>query len=147
MTRRIDHRAIARQRAGLQPRQVREAPHGVGGAAPRAPTARTPTRQDRAWRRVRAERLRIEPNCRACAAKGRIVPAGEVDHVQPVSEGGPLLDLANTMSLCQPCHADKSMQDRARRTGRPVKRRSPRIKGCHPDGTPRDPGHWWNNTK
>ena len=90
-----------------------------------------------------AERLRIEPNCRTCRVEGRTTAATEVDHVVPISEGGALLDLANTQSLCVDHHADKSAADRARRTGRPVRRR--RRYGCDPaTGHPLDPEYWWN---
>jgi 5-methylcytosine-specific restriction enzyme A len=139
MTRRIDHRAIMRQRAGIQPRKVAAA---LEMQAPgRATSTRAPRWQDRASRRARAQQLQREPMCQwpGCGE-----PATEVDHLMPRHAGGSLTDPGNLQSLCWAHHQDKTLADRARRTGRPVRRRAPRVKGCDADGMPLDPDHWWN---
>jgi 5-methylcytosine-specific restriction protein A len=137
--------AVVRQRLGLTRGKAPAKPSGGETTAPGTST-RQPTRQHRAWQRVRAERLRIEPSCRTCRAEGGTTTATEVDHVVPISEGGALLDLANTQSLCAEHHADKSAADRARRTGRPVCRRR-RYGVDAATGRPLDPNHWWNAGK
>jgi 5-methylcytosine-specific restriction endonuclease McrA len=42
-----------------------------------------------------------------CAARGARVRARVVDHIQPLSQGGPLLDPANLQSLCTSCNTRK----------------------------------------
>jgi 5-methylcytosine-specific restriction protein A len=140
--RKPDHRSIMRQRAGIQPRKVAAA---LELQAPgRATSTRAPRWQDRASRQAQAEQLKREPHCEICGDKGRVTEATEVDHRVPRHAGGSLTDPANLRSLCHACHVDVTLADRARRTGRPVRRRSPRVKGCDADGYPLDPDHWWN---
>lgn len=73
---------------------------------------------DKAWERLRGWRLGEEPLCRACAAQGRVTAATEVDHIKRfrLADGtidhGLRLNPANTQSLCQPCHAAKSAEER-----------------------------------
>jgi 5-methylcytosine-specific restriction protein A len=106
--------------------------------------ARAPTWQDRISRKAQAEQLQREPMCRLCAAKGKQVRATEVDHVTPRHAGGSMTDPANLRSVCHDHHVDLTLADRARRTGRPVRRR-PRIKIDPATGLPL-PGqaHWWS---
>jgi 5-methylcytosine-specific restriction protein A len=128
-----------RQRQGV----TRAQDSASAAQAPTKPRT-TPSRQHRAWQRVRAERLRVEPSCRPCRAEGKTTPASEVDHIVSIADGGALLDINNTQSLCHDHHADKSAADRARRTGRPVRRRR-RIAIDPAAGYPL-PGqdHWWS---
>jgi HNH endonuclease len=68
-----------------------------------------------------------------------------VDHIKPLIEGGALLDLANTRSMCASCHADVTMELRARRTGRPV-RRYHRAEIDPATGLPKaGERHWWSD--
>ena len=39
---------------------------------------------------------------------GRITPVEVTDHVNPINQGGALLDWDNLQSLCHPCHNAKS---------------------------------------
>lgn len=75
------------------------------------------------WRRFRAGWLREFPLCgmRAlgpsaehsrCHELGLATPAAQVDHIEPVREGGNLFDRENLQSLCESCHSRKSMTRR-----------------------------------
>ena len=57
----------------------------------------------------RLRRLRTEPLCRDCAAKGIVVAATVVDHIVPLALGGDDID-ANTRSLCTPCHGTRTAE-------------------------------------
>lgn len=60
---------------------------------------------DRRWRRVRAQRLRLDPACAWCGS-----PATQADHLDGTDyrddsgQGTSWLNLAMTRSLCVPCH-------------------------------------------
>lgn len=84
-----------------------------------------------AWRRLRAEVLRCQPVCATSGCGRRSVVA---DHIVQRERGGADA-LGNLRGLCIECHNQR------RRGG------EPRAKGCSPDGSPRDPGHWWNDGK
>lgn len=60
---------------------------------------------------IRAKHLTMQPLCVMCQAKGRLRVAVEVDHIVPLSKGGPDDD-TNRQSLCKPCHKDKTRADR-----------------------------------
>jgi AAA domain-containing protein/HNH endonuclease len=62
------------------------------------------------WRRLRREHLRMEPLCRTCAGRGRVVLATDVDHVIPRRQGG-RDEHANLQSLCHPCHSAKTARE------------------------------------
>lgn len=62
--------------------------------------------------RLRKARLRREPLCRMCAARGITRAASRVDHIAPLSQGG--RDVAdNVQSLCLTCHAIKTAAEGA----------------------------------
>ena len=65
----------------------------------------------RTWRRLRRMVLAREPLCRECQAMGRTVPATQVDHIVPLSEGGPN-SMANLQGLCATHHSQKTGRDR-----------------------------------
>lgn len=58
------------------------------------------------WRKVREQVLAAEPLCRFCASQGLVVPATDVDHIEPFAGlDDPLrLSPANLRPLCRPCH-------------------------------------------
>lgn len=58
----------------------------------------------------RTRRLRAEPLCRHCYAKGITTLAREVDHITPLSAGGTDTD-DNVQSLCLNCHAAKTAKE------------------------------------
>jgi 5-methylcytosine-specific restriction protein A len=91
------------------------------------------------WQRVRKRQLAREPLCRACHAEGIITPAREVDHIVTVRDGGTAFDPANLQSLCSPHHSIKtnSYDAKGKDFGKYM------LRGCNPDGSPRDPSHPW----
>ncbi len=80
------------------------------------------------WRALRADCLARDP---VCTTRGCGAPSVAADHVVPRSKGG-ADSLGNLRGLCTRCHNQ-------RRQGG-----EPRALGCTADGTPNDPGHWWN---
>jgi len=94
------------------------------------------------WARVRARQLARKPLCEMCGELGLSVPrpARHVDHIMPISTGGAPFDPANLQSLCIEHHSLKTTT--IDRTGASFDRW--RNRGCHADGTPRDPEHAWN---
>lgn len=61
---------------------------------------------DATWRRLRLVVLAEEPLCRFCQARGRVVPATEVDHIEPIALRPELrLVRANLRATCRPCHS------------------------------------------
>lgn len=54
------------------------------------------------WKMLRKRRLFLDPLC-GC---GEI--ATDVDHIQPIEDGGEPFDLENTQSLCASCHGSKT---------------------------------------
>lgn len=97
-----------------------------------------------AWKRLRAAHLAIEPTCRACAAMGRITRADTVDHVIPMSEGGPAYPGHDGLaSYCAPCHNAKTARGSEAGAVRSTKPR----KGCDANGRPLDPSHPWRARK
>lgn len=60
------------------------------------------------WRKLRTQILqRDDYLCVSCRAAGRLVPATDVDHIVPKSQGG--TDTPdNLQSLCKPCHRRKT---------------------------------------
>jgi 5-methylcytosine-specific restriction protein A len=90
------------------------------------------------WRRLRSRRLKAEPLCRFCKAKGRVTQANTVDHIiQHKGDYALFIDYENTQSLCSPCHSR-------------VKQSIERIgynKEIGIDGWPVDPNHPANKKK
>ena len=70
------------------------------------------------WQAVRAQVLREEPVCRACARLGLTEPATQVDHVVPLAVAPELAFVwANLAPTCSACHARKSAAERVRLKG------------------------------
>jgi 5-methylcytosine-specific restriction endonuclease McrA len=95
------------------------------------------------WARYRAKFLRKAENvlCRQCRARGLLVPATVVDHIQPARLRPDLFwDPANHAPMCASCHSEKSAREQANyRTGKPVV-----AKGCDERGEPIDKvNHPW----
>jgi 5-methylcytosine-specific restriction enzyme A len=97
-----------------------------------------------AWKRLRAAHLARFPFCRACETAGKMTVANTVDHVIPVSKGGPALPGHDGLSsYCAACHSHKTargIEAGAARTSKP-------RKGCDAMGNPIDPAHPWNAEK
>jgi 5-methylcytosine-specific restriction enzyme A len=76
----------------------------------------------KAWRNLRAAKLREDPLCIQCKAKGQLISATVVDHIIP-RRANPDLELSwdNLQSLCESCHNTKSAKEG--RGGRNLKKR------------------------
>ncbi|HCF6069932.1 TPA: HNH endonuclease signature motif containing protein [Pseudomonas aeruginosa] len=91
-----------------------------------------------AWKRLRAEVLADEPLCRMCAARGLVVAATDVDHIEDSrTDYSDDNSRANLQPLCHECHSLKT----ARSMGKSV------TLGCDVSGLPVDPAHPWNLEK
>lgn len=95
----------------------------------RPPRDKTPRDKTEAARRRRLRYLRANPLCAACLRVGLATPAEELDHITPLFKGG-ADDEENYQSLCHPCHAAKSAEERGFKA-------KPRI---GPDGWPIEDG-------
>lgn len=58
----------------------------------------------RPLQRARAELFKRQPLCVLCLAAGKVEPATERDHVQPLALGGSDTDPANTRALRTACN-------------------------------------------
>ena len=91
------------------------------------------------WRRLRLQLLRAEPLCRSCRRAGKIVAATDVDHIQPVADGGMPWDCNNLQPLCHSCHSKKTNAT----DGGGWQRKHDRA--VDPlTGWPLGKDHWWN---
>ncbi|WP_394050991.1 HNH endonuclease [Xanthobacter versatilis] len=94
-----------------------------------------------AWGRLRAAHLALSPFCVACEAIGRLAPASHVDHLVPISAGGPAFPGHDGLhSLCPSCHSSKTARGPEAGAARTSKPR----KGCDAEGRPLDPAHPWS---
>lgn len=67
------------------------------------------------WQALRLAVLRREPLCRTCTARGRAMPATDVDHIER-HKGDParFWNPRNLQPLCARCHAIKTSAERRR---------------------------------
>jgi 5-methylcytosine-specific restriction enzyme A len=87
------------------------------------------------WRALRRRKLSENTLCEPCMAAGKLVIATCVDHVIPISSGGPAFPaLDGLMSMCDACHNRKSQGEQhgksfinkgADASGMPVDRNHP----------------------
>lgn len=106
--------------------------------------SRDPIYRSAFWRKLRAETLQRDPTCRAPGCDRKSTHA---DHILPRSRGG-TDQLSNLQGLCWSCHSRiTATSDGA--FGRPIRteRTFDGVKGCLPDGSPRDSEHWWGAPK
>ena len=59
---------------------------------------------DRRWRSVRGLYISRHPLCELCLENGRYIPAQEVHHRLPVTQGGTHAE-ENLQALCTSCHS------------------------------------------
>ncbi|WP_204246656.1 HNH endonuclease [Acidovorax carolinensis] len=83
-----------------------------------------------AWQKLRASVLAGEPLCRHCAARGLVVPATDVDHMNGADDNR----LESLQPLCHECHSRKTAMENGKNV----------TFGCDASGTPADPSHYWN---
>lgn len=62
---------------------------------------------------MRAALFKRQPLCEQCAARGVVTVATQRDHRLALAEGG-TDTVDNEQALCQPCHDEKSEQERVR---------------------------------
>ncbi len=99
---------------------------------------RTLSLNSAAWKRLRAEVLASEPLCRMCTARGLVVPATDVDHIEDSRED--YTDdnsRENLQSLCHTCHSLKTAASMNKSV----------FLGCDVNGVPLDPAHPWNKAE
>lgn len=84
---------------------------------PRVAWGKQPTATKRVTGRrlqqLRQELFRRSPLCAECERLGRVSLATQRDHIKPLAEGG-ADDDDNVQGLCEPCHEEKSLQERLR---------------------------------
>ncbi len=96
------------------------------------------------WQRLRLAHLHLSPLCIGCSAMGITRAANTVDHVTPISAGGPAFPGHDGLaSYCAACHSAKTA--RGTEAGA-IKTQRPR-KGCDVNGNPLDPRHPWHAGK
>lgn len=96
------------------------------------------------WKRLRAIKLASDPMCGPCLAAGRLTRANTVDHVVPISAGGPAFPgLDGLASMCGPCHSAKTARGSEAGAARTTRALRPR-RGCDANGNPLDPAHPWS---
>jgi 5-methylcytosine-specific restriction protein A len=69
--------------------------------------------QSAAWKRIREVVIRRDLNiCQSCKVAIHITKKPpEIDHIQPVSEGGSYTDIDNLQCLCSRCHKKKTAKE------------------------------------
>jgi len=96
---------------------------------------RTLSLNSTAWKNLRAQVLAEEPLCRMCSARGLVVPATDVDHIEDSRDD--FTDdnsRENLQSLCHTCHSLKTAASMDKSI----------YLGCDVKGNPLDPNHPWN---
>ncbi len=68
--------------------------------------------QSARWRRFRKLILAEQPICVACEASGRVVPATDVDHIEPrLARPDLAFEPTNCQALCHGCHSRKTRRE------------------------------------
>lgn len=94
--------------------------HDGSGRCPKHPRTawgKQPTATKRVTGRklqqLREELFRRSPLCAECERRGLVALATQRDHIKPLAEGGADIE-DNVQGLCEPCHEEKSLQERLR---------------------------------
>lgn len=88
------------------------------------------------WKRLRDARLKLDRH--VCVVPGCGQRATHVDHIVSRRAGGADA-LSNLRSLCR----EHDNQVKERPGGKRAAKGKLVARGCHPDGSPRDPNHAW----
>ena len=86
--------------------------------AQRQDSIATQVRNSARWQRLRAMVLDTQPLCGdpILLHPGRVVPATQVDHIQPIADRPDLaFTVSNLQSLCTGCHGQKTAMERRRK--------------------------------
>jgi 5-methylcytosine-specific restriction endonuclease McrA len=100
---------------------------GNGFTSGRSEDARRCYHSGRWVNRVRPDKLKRDPLCQACAAKGLVVEATEVDHWLAISQGGDPWADSNLVSLCKRCHSFKTRCEQTGDAFPPIVASTPRT--------------------
>tara|TARA_R100001594_G_C4044329_1_gene263827 strand:- start:62 stop:418 length:357 start_codon:yes stop_codon:yes gene_type:complete len=66
----------------------------------------------RRWRALRNMFYKYNPLCKMCRDEKNKTTEGKcVDHIKPVSEGGAFYEWKNLQTLCNSCHAKKTIRE------------------------------------
>lgn len=96
------------------------------------------------WKRLRLAHLSRFPLCMDCRERSMIVVATVVDHIIPISAGGPAYPGHDGLRSCCPsCHSRKTARGVEAGAVRTTRKAGPR-KGCDSAGGSLDPTHPWN---
>lgn len=74
----------------------------------------------KAHTKMRAHLIETVVLCEACQAEGRTTIGTHADHIIPLAKGG-THDRSNYQLLCEPCHLEKTRQERGSNS-KPTKR-------------------------
>lgn len=75
----------------------------------RASGVEVKVRRGSRWRKLRALKIARDPLCEACKGRGLVVPADDVDHIEPIVRAPELAYVvSNLQSLCRSCHVRKT---------------------------------------
>jgi 5-methylcytosine-specific restriction enzyme A len=93
------------------------------------------------WKKLRLAKLRSQPLCEDCQARGVIERAVAVDHIDSIKSGGhPFPPLDRLRANCTSCHSRKTS-----RFDRPDRKAGEGLDyGCDADGRPLDPTNPWS---
>lgn len=98
------------------------------------------------WKRLRLAQLSRFPLCMDCRERSLIVIATVVDHVVPISAGGPAYPGHDGLrSCCVPCHSRKTARGVEAGAVRTTRKLGVR-RGCDATGLSTDPTHSWNKS-
>ena len=63
------------------------------------------------WQRVRVQVIIRDVFCVACRAKGLYSEINDVDHIEPMADGGSNYSMRNLQGLCKSCHSSKTKKE------------------------------------
>jgi 5-methylcytosine-specific restriction protein A len=67
--------------------------------------------QSTVWRKLRNWHIKLNPLCEMCKLKNYYTFGEVVDHINPISKGGAMLDPENLQTLCKTCHGIKTAKE------------------------------------
>jgi 5-methylcytosine-specific restriction enzyme A len=80
----------------------------------RTPTSSQDWYHTKAWRKVRAQKLLVDPVCEVHESVGILIDCtrkAPIDHIIRIGDGGATTDERNLMTLCTTCHERKSSME------------------------------------
>lgn len=71
-----------------------------------------PFYKDPLWIKTSKIKLKRNPLCERCLQHDVVRKSEEVDHIVPISQGGPKFAMTNLQALCKSCHSQKTQTDK-----------------------------------